>query len=204
MTRDVAPYLRPMPAKIRLAAESDAAAMVGIYAPVVEGTVISFELVPPSVDEFRSRVRDISAYAPCLVYEHDGGVVGYAYASKFRARPAYRFTVETTVYVHADHRGRGVGRALYRSLLACLRLQGFRRAVGGITLPNAASVALHETMGFTKCAVFAKVGFKFGGWHDVGFWELELAPHVADPTEPREIGGLVATDEFRSALLLSE
>jgi len=191
-----------MPATIRLFVESDAAAMAAIYAPVVEGTAISFELVPPSVDEFRSRVRDISASAPCLVYVEDGRVVGYAYASKFRPRPAYRFTVETTVYVHADHRGRGVGRALYTALLRCLRLQGFRRAVGGITLPNPGSVGLHEAMGFTKCAVFAKVGFKFGGWHDVGFWELELAPHVADPPEPRAIAELAATGEFRSALLV--
>jgi phosphinothricin acetyltransferase len=189
-----------MPAQIRLAAESDAAAMVDIYAPVVRDTVISFELVPPTVDEFRARVRDISAFAPFLVYEQDGRVVGYAYASKFRARAAYRFTVETTVYVHADFRGRGVGRALYDALLRCLRLQGFRRAIGGITLPNAASVGLHEATGFTKCAVFAKVGFKFGAWHDVGFWELELAPHVADPTEPRAIDELAATEEFRSAL----
>jgi len=137
------------------------------------------------------------------VYETDDRVVGYAYASKFRERAAYRFTVESTVYVHADHRGRGVGRALYDALLRCVRLQGFRRVIGGITLPNAASVALHETCGFTKCAVFAKVGFKFGAWHDVGFWELELAPHVADPPEPRKIAELAASPEFRSALLLS-
>jgi phosphinothricin acetyltransferase len=177
--------------------------MVDIYAPVVRDTVISFELVPPTVDEFRARVREIAAFAPFLVHETDGRVVGYAYASKFRPRPAYRFTVETTVYVHADHRGRGVGRALYSALLKCLRLQGLRRAIGGITLPNAASVALHETMGFTQCAAFAKVGFKFGGWHDVGFWELELAPHVDDPPEPRDIGELAASPEF-SALLLPQ
>ncbi len=193
-----------MPATIRLATEADAAAMLDIYAPVVEDTVISFELVPPSVDEFRSRVRDVLPHAPWLVLEEDGRVAGYAYASKFRARPAYRFTVETTVYVHGERRGRGVGRALYSSLLACLRLQGFRRAVGGITLPNAASVALHESMGFAKCAVFAKVGFKFGAWHDVGFWELELAPQLADPPEPRALEDVAATPEFSALLVVSE
>jgi phosphinothricin acetyltransferase len=189
-----------MPPSIRLAAEADAEAFAAIYAPVVRDTAISFELTPPTPDDFRRRIRDVTAFAPWLVLEEDGRVAGYAYASSFRARPAYRFTIETTVYVHADHRGRGVGRSLYRALLACLRLQGFRRAIGGITLPNAASVALHEASGFTRCAVFAKVGFKFGAWHDVGFWELELAPHVADPPELRAISELAATPEFRSAL----
>jgi len=189
-----------MPRLIRLATEQDAPAIASIYAPVVRETAISFELEPPTDDEFRARIRDVLAFAPWLVREDDGRVVGYAYASKFRVRPAYRFTVETTVYVAADAHRRGVGRSLYAALLSCLRAQRFRRAIGGITLPNAGSVGLHEAMGFRKCAVFANVGFKFGRWHAVGFWDLELLPHVAAPDEPRAIAEFVASPDFLRAL----
>jgi L-amino acid N-acyltransferase YncA len=189
-----------MPAAIRLAAESDAAAMLAIYAPVVRETAISFELTPPDEIEFRSRIAAVMRLAPWLVLEDGHALCGYAYASVFRPRPAYRFTMETTVYVDAAHRGRGVGRALYSALLDGLRLQGFRRVVGGITLPNPASVALHESAGFRHVGVFAKCGFKFGSWHDVGFWDLELAPHVDVPPEPKSLGELAANPLWREAL----
>jgi L-amino acid N-acyltransferase YncA len=169
---------------IRLATEDDAAAVAEIYAPVVRDTAISFEIVPPDADAFRTKIREFLRLAPWLVCEETGRVTGYAYASTFRPRPAYRFTVETTVYVHAGARGRGVGRALYDDLLPRLVRQGFRTAVAGITLPNAPSVALHEAAGFAPIGVFRKVGFKFGRWHDVGFWQRDLAPHVDDPPEP--------------------
>lgn len=189
-----------MPASIRLATESDAEPMLAIYAPVVRDTAISFELEPPDAEEFRARIRGTLRLAPWLVLEEDGAVAGYAYAGTFRARPAYRFTVETTVYVHAAHRGRGAGRALYAALLGALRLQGFRRAVGGITLPNAASVALHESAGFRPVGAFTRVGFKFGRWHDVGFWELELAAPAADPPEPFPLADLVAAPGWDALL----
>lgn len=189
-----------MPATIRLATDGDAEQMLEIYAPVVRDTVISFELVPPDAAEIRSRIRTILQLAPWLVCEDAGRAVGYAYASQFRARPAYRFTMETTVYVHADHRRRGVGRALYAALFECLRLQGFRGAIGGITLPNPASVALHEAIGMRRLGAFEKCGFKFGAWHDVGFWEMELLPRGADPPEPRALADVVATREWRNAL----
>jgi phosphinothricin acetyltransferase len=189
-----------MPASIRLATESDAEPMLAIYAPVVRDTAISFELEPPDANEFRSRIARVMQLAPWLVYEVDGAVAGYAYATRFRARPAYRFTAETTVYVHAAHRGRGVGRALYTVLLDALRLQGFRRAVGGIALPNDASVALHENAGFRPVGVFTRVGFKFGRWHDVGFWDMELAEAVPDPPEPLPLCAVAATPEWRGLL----
>lgn len=172
-----------MPHLIRLATEADAEAVAEIYAPVVRDTAISFEMLPPDAAAFRERIKDVLRLAPWLVREDDGRITGYAYASIFRARPAYRFTVETTVYVREGQRGRGVGRSLYDDLLPRLVRQGFRRAIGGITLPNAASVALHEALGFTPVGVFRAVGFKFGRWHDVGFWERELGPLVDAPPE---------------------
>jgi phosphinothricin acetyltransferase len=173
---------------IRLATEADADAIAAIYAPVVRDTAISFELVAPDAGAFRAKIRDVLKLAPFLVSEDDGVITGYAYASTFRERPAYRFTVETSVYVHADFRGRGVGRALYEQLIPRLVTQGFRRAVAGITLPNDPSVRLHEALGFERVGVFRDVGFKFGRWHDVGFWERQLAPLEEDPAEPSPVG----------------
>lgn len=159
---------------IRDATEDDAEAMLAIYAPVVRDTAISFEIEPPSADEFRGRVRTILAAHPALVAVEGAAVAGYAYASVWRARPAYSRTAETTVYVAADARGRGVGRALMTDLLGRLRARGFHRAVAGVTLPNPASVALHERLGFRPVGVFRECGRKFGRWHDVGWWDRGL------------------------------
>lgn len=155
---------------IRSAGIADVAAMLAIYAPIVRETAISFELEPPTLDDFGGRVAKVQQYAPWLVCD-DGGILGYAYASTFRERPAYRFTVETTVYVRADARGRGVGRALYDELFRQLRDRGFVTALAVIALPNPASVALHETVGFKPIGIFHRVGFKFDRWHDTGWWE---------------------------------
>lgn len=180
-----------MPHAIRLATPADADAVAAIYAPIVRDTAISFEAEPPSADEFRSRMREVGKMGPWLVLDDERGVAGYAYAGAFRARHAYRFTVETTVYVREDARGRGVGRALYAAILPLLVAQGHRRAIAGVTLPNAGSVRLHESVGFRPVGVFAKVGFKFGKWHDVGFWDLELASHVEEPPEPRPVADVL-------------
>jgi L-amino acid N-acyltransferase YncA len=173
-----------MPHLIRLATEDDAVAMAAIYAPYVRETAISFELEPPDAAAFRTKIRDVLKLAPWLVCEDAGVVVGYAYASSFRARPAYRFTVETSVYVRSDTRSRGVGRALYGELIDRLVHQRFRRAIGGMTVPNAASARLHQALGFERVGVFREVGFKFGQWHDVEFWERELASRVEAPVGP--------------------
>ena len=170
---------------IRLAtAASDAGAAAAIYAPYVTGAVISFEAVPPSAEEMASRIASTLSYAPYLVYEKDGEVLGFAYAARHRERAAYRWSVDVSVYVHERTHRQGVGRALYTSLFALLRLQGFYAAHAGITLPNPRSVGLHEAVGFVPVGVYRSVGFKRGGWHDVGWWELTLQPHASAPGEP--------------------
>lgn len=160
---------------IRPATEADAQAIVNIYNPYITDTVITFEETPLSAEEFALRIRKtLEGGYPYLVDEEDGRVVGYAYASQFRTRIAYRFTAEATVYLDPQYAAKGIGTALYRALLDDLKKRGFHRVIGGITLPNPASVALHEKLRFSKVAHFSECGFKFDQWLDVGFWELKL------------------------------
>jgi phosphinothricin acetyltransferase len=184
---------------IRLARAGDAAAIQSIYAPIVEATAVSFELEAPSVEEMRRRIETTLLTLPWVVYDSDG-VLGYAYARLFRSRPAYHWTVEVTVYVHPAHRGTGVGRALYTSLFECLRVQGYRTALAVIALPNPASVALHERMGFRSIGVFHAVGHKLGAWHDVGWWELALQSPPDPPPRPRALPEVANSDAWRVAL----
>lgn len=184
---------------IRLAGPKDAPAIQSIYAPIVSETAISFELEPPSVEEMRRRIETTLLALPWLVCEQ-GGIIGYAYAGVFRSRPAYQWAIEVSVYVHAAHRGKGVARALYTSLFECLRVQGYRTALAGIALPNSASVALHEQMGFRSVGVFHDVGYKLGAWHDVGWWELSLQGLPDPPSPPRTLPTVVDRDAWRSAL----
>jgi L-amino acid N-acyltransferase YncA len=162
---------------IRDARVDDAEALASIYNHYVLTTSISFEETEVAAIDMAGRVADVQAGGlPWLVAEIDGAVAGYAYASKWRVRHAYRFSVETSVYLAHEAAGKGIGGALYRVLLERLRAGGFHLAIGGIALPNTASVALHEKMGFEKVAHFGEVGFKFGQWTDVGYWQLKLAP----------------------------
>jgi L-amino acid N-acyltransferase YncA len=167
---------------IRLATEGDARAMARIYAPIVSGTAISFELVAPSEAQMAARVGSTLAYAPWLVAQGATGVWGFAYASRHAERAAYQWSVNVSVYVDDHWRRRGVGRALYTSLLALLRLQGFYAAHAGITLPNPGSVGLHEGLGFQPVGVYRSVGYKLGSWHDVGWWQLALRERTGEPT----------------------
>ncbi len=186
---------------IRMATAADAAAVLAIYAPVVRTSAITFEYDVPSVDEIANRIGTVTARWPWLVLERAGDVAGYAYATTWRARAAYQWAVETTVYVREDRQRRGVGRALYRALLACLRLQGLWLAIGGITLPNPASVRLHEAMGFRLAGVHRACGWKLGAWHDVGFWQLALAASdAADPAPPLRPSALEGTAPWTAAL----
>jgi phosphinothricin acetyltransferase len=169
---------------IRLATPADAEAIAAIYRPIVADTAISFEFEPPGAAEMERRRADAAAFAPWLVLD-DGGVRGYAYASRHRERAAYQWCVDVSVYVGQSHRRRGVGRALYRSLLALLRLQGFYAAHAGVTLPNEASVALHESLGFRRIGVYPAVGFKRNTWWDVGWWQLELRERTGTPASPK-------------------
>lgn len=173
--------------QIRSARPDDAQAIQALYAPVVRDTTISFELEVPTVDEMRARIVSAVATLAWLVgVDDEGKVIGYVYASKHRERAAYRWSVDVTAYVHAEHRGRGVGKALYGRLFELLMAAGYCQAFAGIALPNAASVALHEAIGFAPLGVYRHVGFKHGAWHDVGWWqkEIQLAPN---PTPPRRI-----------------
>ena len=162
--------------QIRDATVADAAACAAVYAPYVRETAVSFELEPPSDGEMATRIATaLDAYA-WLVAEDAGEVLGYAYGSRFKSRPAYRFTCEVSVYLRPGLGRRGVGRALYDVLLPRLAAGGYRTAIAGMTLPNAASEALHRSCGFEPVGVFRGVGWKFGRWHDVLFVQRPLEP----------------------------
>lgn len=157
---------------IRQASVDDAQAICAIYNHFVLATTISFEERAVTAEEMARRIREYSASLPWLVFEQDGVVAGYAYATAWRVRAAYRFSVESSVYVSPDHPKRGIGSALYRALVDELRARGVHAVIGGIAQPNPASVALHEKLGFEKVAHFKQVGRKFDRWVDVGYWEL--------------------------------
>jgi L-amino acid N-acyltransferase YncA len=160
---------------IRDAQLADAAEMVDIYNYYVLNTIVTFEEKPVSVDEFRTRMNSIRlSNQPWLVAECDETIVGYAYACPWKTRSAYRFTVESTVYLTQQFIGKGIGTMLYRALFDKLKLSDVHAVIGGIALPNAGSVALQEKFGFKKVAHFEQVGYKFNQWIDVGYWELVL------------------------------
>lgn len=159
---------------IRDVLPSDAEAICAIYNPLVLNTIISFEEAAVPVPDMVSRIETISAKLPWLIAERGGALLGYAYASRHRERSAYRFSVETTAYVEERTRGKGVGRELYTALLTRLKAMSVHAALGGIALPNPASVAFHEKCGFKKVAHFEQVGLKFGQWVDVGYWQIVL------------------------------
>lgn len=166
-------------------ARRDAAACAAIYAPYVRDTAISFETAPPDPGEMRRRIVRIQRTHPWLVAEGPAGVSGFAYAAPHRERAAYRWAADVSVYVEArDHR-HGVGRALYEALFDLLRSQHVLIACAGITLPNPASVGIHEAMGFGLVGVYRRIGFKAGAWWDVGWWQLQLSePPPGAPHEP--------------------
>lgn len=159
---------------IRPVQPTDAPALAAIYNPYVRDTLITFEEEPVSVAEMGARIAKVTATYPWLVWEEDGAVLGYAYASTWRTRHAYRFAVETTVYLAQGHHGKGRGAALYEALLAELKQRGFHSALGCLGLPNDPSVRLHEKLGFKKVGHMTEAGWKFGAWVDVGFWERML------------------------------
>jgi len=160
---------------LRPATALDAAPICAIYNPYVANTSISFEEDPVSEQEMARRIADVGAAGlPWLVLEIDGRIAGYAYATRWRVRPAYRTSVESTIYLDPAFAGRGLGRLLYGALLDELRQRDVHMVIGGIALPNENSVALHEKLGFRKVAHFSEVGMKFGRWTDVGYWERKL------------------------------
>ncbi|HLF43767.1 MAG TPA: arsinothricin resistance N-acetyltransferase ArsN1 family B [Acidimicrobiia bacterium] len=168
--------------RIRLVEAGDAAQLAAIYDPVVRETAVSFEIEPPGPQGMADRIENVSATHPWLVMTQPGKILGYAYATSHRQRPAYRWSIETAIYLDAEHRGRGLGKRLYNALLELATLWGYAHAFAGITLPNPASEALHASTGFQPIGIFPTVGFKMGEWHDVGWWHRPLS--LADP--PRQ------------------
>ncbi|MCB9849287.1 MAG: N-acetyltransferase [Phycisphaerales bacterium] len=187
---------------IRLANETDAAACQRIYAPIVRDTAISFEEAIPTDDEMARRIGTTLAFFPWLVCcdgDAKGPVVAYAYAGPHRTRAAYRWTVESAIYIATEHRGRGIGRRLYETLFEILRRQGYRMVVAGATLPNPASVALHERLGFKTVGVFQNIGFKFNQWYDTRWFEYDLKTKHA-PREPIPLPDLLKTGKLDDLL----
>jgi L-amino acid N-acyltransferase YncA len=181
--------------ELRPATPADGEALAAIYAPYVLGTPITFEEEPPSAAEMARRVAATLPRHPYLVAVDGARVLGYAYGGTHRSRAAYRWSVEVSVYVDAAAHRAGTGRSLYTALFRLLGAQGYPRAFAGITLPNPASAGFHEAMGFRPAGVFRRIGWKQGGWHDVGWWQLDLDAPDDPPREP------VALDALHPALV---
>jgi L-amino acid N-acyltransferase YncA len=174
---------------VRPATADDAQACVAVYAPYVRDTTITFETEVPTPAEMATRIEAaLVAYEWLVLETEDAGVIGYAYAGQFKSRAAYRWSVETSVYLTSRHRGGGGGRLLYTELLRRLARRGYRRAFAGITLPNDVSIAFHRAFGFTDAGVFRRVGWKLNEWRDVAWVQADLQPlelETDPPAEPR-------------------
>src|SRR5260370_25375695 len=180
--------LQPPKTRLRLVSRDDAAQIAAIYAPFCSETAVSFETVAPDEGAIRERIRAVTDRYPWLVAVSEEDVVlGYAYAGKHRERSAYRWSVDFTAYLAPAAKRRGIGTKLYTALAEICRQMGYYRAFAAITLPNEASIRLHEKIGFRPIGVYQRVGFKLGKWHNVGWLSLDLLPESDSPSEPRSI-----------------
>lgn len=188
--------------RLRAARPEDAAAIRRLYAPYVADTAVSFETTPPSEAAVERRIETKRAadQYPWLVCEFDGEVVGYSYGSRFRSREAYQWTVETSVYVADAAQRRRVGRGLYEALFEVLRAQGYLQVVAVMTVPNPASEAFHEAMGFERVGTFESVGFKRGDWHDIGAMQRRLADPAGEPEAPDPVSDVTGTAAWDAAM----
>jgi phosphinothricin acetyltransferase len=160
---------------IRAASADDAAAICGIYNYYIENTTITFEEVPVTLDEMKKRIKEKSKYLPWYVYEENGKILGYVYASLFKERSAYRFTIENSIYVDKNASGRGIGKMLFDRFLSEISNAGnIHSIISVISLPNEQSVRFHEKYGFIKAGHLHQAGFKFNCWLDIGYWQLLL------------------------------
>jgi L-amino acid N-acyltransferase YncA len=196
------PEIRPaaMTTKIRFATPADASAVAEIYGPFCEDSPITFETERPSVGEIESRIRRIVERFPWLICENETEIIGYAYAGPHRDRAAYRWCVDVAIYLSGNCRGQGFGTALYTVLFQLLRIQGYFRAYAGITLPNPASIRLHQRLGFEPVGVYKRVGFKANAWHDVSWWALTLQPADRPPVEALPIRDALEREDFRALI----
>ena len=189
---------------IRLATEEDAAGILDIYTPVIRDTAISFETRVPTLDDMRERIRQKSTRFPWLVCEVGRDLYGYLYAGEFDADPhdaaVYQWSVISSIYVSAKARKKGVASALYRSMFEILSLQGYYNVYAGITLPNPASVGLHESLGFQPVGVYRAVGYRLGAWRDVGWWQYALQEHGPAPQIPLQLEAVIDSPGWAEAL----
>ncbi len=185
---------------IRLATVEDAEQIQAIYAPFCSHSPVTFETQAPTIQEMGQRINKLLQQFPWLVCHNKNKILGYVYAAPHHERAAYQWSVNVSVYIHESARRLGIGRALYTSLFKILQLQGYYNAYAGITLPNKASVRLHEAMGFQLAGMYANVGFKAGAWHDVAWLVLALQEELTNPTPPISVNALCDRTEFGSAL----
>ena len=185
---------------IRIATAADAAAIHAIYTPHVLSGMATFETEPPGEAVMRERIETRLRRYPWIVWEERGRLLAYAYASRFRERAAYDWIAETSIYVHEDAQRRGIARRLYATLLDGMRLQGINQAVGVITMPGEASVAMHEAMGFEPAGIWRKAGYKLGRWWDVGVWQKELQAPLLPPPAVIAFEQLRERDEWQALL----
>ena len=169
---------------IRLAKPSDAASILDIYIPYIINSAITFETEVPSTENIEQRIISYQQNWPWLVYEKEGVIAGYAYATKHRDRAAYQWCVESSVYVNNDYQQQGVGKALYKILFEILQHQGCRNVYAGITLPNDKSVSFHKGFGFTWLADYINIGYKLNKWNTVSWWQLLLNDYSDAPAAP--------------------
>jgi L-amino acid N-acyltransferase YncA len=193
-----------MKSKIRFATPADAPAVAEIYGPFCEDSPITFETERPTVAEIEGRIRKIIERFPWLVYENGKEVLGYAYAGPHRDRAAYRWSVDVAIYVSGKCQAQGFGTALYTVLFELLRIQGFFQAYAGITLPNPASIRLHQRLGFEPVGIFKQVGYKANAWHDVSWWALILQTADRPPSETLLIRDVLKREDFRAAIQAAE
>ncbi|NNF58468.1 MAG: N-acetyltransferase [Rhodothermaceae bacterium] len=184
---------------LRLATRADAPGMLAIYGPVVQASYASFAVEPPTVEEIEGQIEQTLAHFPWLVCTEGDQILGYAYAGPHRSRAGYRWATEVSVYVHPEAHRQGIARALYTALFALLAAQGFVNVYAGIALPNEASVALHEALGFQQTAHYRQIGFKTHAWRDTGWWHRRINPLDPDPAPPTSLTKLDAA-EMETAL----
>lgn len=185
--------------RIRLAVPADGPRLAAIYETAVVGSTLSVELAAPDGAEMSRRIMETLAHRPWVVAETDS-VLGFAYASQHRVRPAYAWSVEVTIYTAPDAHRQGLGRALYTTLFAILSLQGYQNAYAGVTASNVSSIRFHEAMGFELVGTYRRVAFKLGRWIDVGWYVRSLGSHPAEPAAPRLLPAVWQSPEFESAL----
>ena len=176
--------------EIRPATLSDAQGILNIYAPHVRRSFCTFESEVPSIEEMQERIKKIMLTKPWLVCTIDKSIAAYVYASAHRERTAYQWSCECSVYTSPDFQNAGIGHQLYKTLFQILKAQGYRNVYAGITLPNEASIRLHEKCGFTPFATYENVGYKLGKWKSVGWWKLQLHNYNLKPSPPSQFSEL--------------